>query len=440
MSFLLCVLVAALSAVVGLVCGGVLAEFSVRWLRIHGGQGNAAYFTVMMALLGAGIGLVVGMIAAGILSPRNGAGFGRALGASSGVLVFVTLVSLGVCRLFAHVPPTIDGRRLSLEVEVRLPTGATVPKTGSDGAGFVQLHAMLGSSSRHVSVGALDPEHARQENGRWIVPASLVVESSLGSRKLVIERSSTGPKEEFTLPLPPSPRRGHLQWSGWLPASEGQSPEAADARLSYRFRVQMVAPRDYRKEAAARDAQAFRDSRAALDALPADAPLTTFLEYTRYGPPDGIKPLAIARMAEKTNFVAEMQAMMLAKDADVSAEFLRLVPEVANPSPDLLRAVEAAGRDIAEQIRTVNVTPPKNDPEFYGARGVATRFRPWLMAVARLRVENDGDFIPELTTILELSRVRKDITAMREDVCRVASLCLKDWAGVAPLPSDPPPR
>ena len=102
--------------------------------------------------------------------------------------------------------------------------------------------------------------------------------------------------------------------------------------------------------------------------------------------------------------------------------------------------MEAAGRDIAEQIRTVNVTPPKDDPEFYGARGVAIRSRPWLMAVARLRVENDGDFIPELTTILELSRVRKDITAMREDVCQVASLCLKDWAGVAPLPSDPPPR
>jgi hypothetical protein len=57
-----------------------------------------------------------------------------------------------------------------------------------------------------------------------------------------------------------------------------------------------------------------------------------------------------------------------------------------------------------------------------------------------LREKSGGDFIPELKTILELSRVRTDSRGMKFDVCRVASYYLHAWAGVEPLPTDPKPR
>ena len=63
-----------------------------------------------------------------------------------------------------------------------------------------------------------------------------------------------------------------------------------------------------------------------------------------------------------------------------------------------------------------------------------------MVATRSLREKCGGDFVPELRTILELSRVRPDSIVLRGDVCRVASFYLREWAGVAPLPTDPPPR
>ena len=131
---------------------------------------------------------------------------------------------------------------------------------------------------------------------------------------------------------------------------------------------------------------------------------------------------------------------MLSDDADTAGQVLRLVEHLPKPSPELLRAVAAAGSDIADRIRRVNATPKKADPDYLGAADVSTRFTGWIMAVAKLRAKDGGDFVPELRTILELSRVRKDSAAMQQDVCRVASHVLFDWTGVAPLPTDPKPR
>jgi hypothetical protein len=60
------------------------------------------------------------------------------------------------------------------------------------------------------------------------------------------------------------------------------------------------------------------------------------------------------------------------------------------------------------------------------------------MVAARALQGKDGvDLTPELRTILELARVRQDSYLMRQDVVRVASYYLRQWAGLAPLPTDP---
>ena len=54
-----------------------------------------------------------------------------------------------------------------------------------------------------------------------------------------------------------------------------------------------------------------------------------------------------------------------------------------------------------------------------------------MVAVRALQSKDGIDLTPELGTILELARVREDSYVMRQDVVRVASYYMQQWAGVA---------
>ena len=62
-----------------------------------------------------------------------------------------------------------------------------------------------------------------------------------------------------------------------------------------------------------------------------------------------------------------------------------------------------------------------------------------MVAVRALQGKDGVDLTPELGAILELARVRRDSYVMRQDVVRVASYYMSEWAGTAPLPTDPRP-
>ena len=64
---------------------------------------------------------------------------------------------------------------------------------------------------------------------------------------------------------------------------------------------------------------------------------------------------------------------------------------------------------------------------------------PMVIAVRALQGRDEVDLTPELGAILELARVRQDSYVMRQDVVRVASYYMQQWAGVVPLPTDPKP-
>ena len=97
------------------------------------------------------------------------------------------------------------------------------------------------------------------------------------------------------------------------------------------------------------------------------------------------------------------------------------------------------GHQIAAAIRAVNATTTEQDPGYERAAAVAIQFSAWMIAVRALQSKDGIDLTPELGTILELARVREDSYVMRQDVVRVASYYMQQWAGVAPLPTDPKP-
>jgi len=101
--------------------------------------------------------------------------------------------------------------------------------------------------------------------------------------------------------------------------------------------------------------------------------------------------------------------------------------------------VAEVGRQIAGAIRAVNGRTIEEDPSYEGAAAVGVQFSAWMVAVRALQGRDEVDLTPELGAILELARVRQDSYVMRQDVVRVASYYMQQWAGVVPLPTDPKP-
>ena len=146
------------------------------------------------------------------------------------------------------------------------------------------------------------------------------------------------------------------------------------------------------------------------------------------------------RITGKEGYVAELGNLMLGEDVRQAEAALRFIGEHPSPDAALVPVVTAAGRDLVIRCKKVNASTVEDDPGYEGAADLSIRFTSWMVAVRALRGRNLGDFLPELGEILELSRVRTDSRVMQQDVRRVASYYLKTWAGVEPLPGDPPPQ
>lgn len=430
------------TALAGLFCGAFIGDKFARWFNVPNAEGAQAYYAVGVALLGAFLGFVLGLIVIGSLSPQNGIGYLKAAGAAAGGAVGLASLVLLCGWLLADLPPRLDGRPLSLEAEFQLPANLGDPRSGLTESYF-ELHQVSAGQSRTWRYGELDPTAAHQHEGRWIVPGAVEIFSSRDERalNLVIHGKSLA---KFPIPLAAKPRRDSLEWSEWRSTpADASSPWAGDTLL-YRFRVQLVAPPprplssdEYAAKAAAAKQAA---AQATFDAIPPDAPVVEQLALTAYGTPQAFRTLALERMRARPTFVAEMRTLITGNDHETAAAALRIIPDLPQPAPDLLDPVALAGRDIARRLRAVNELTRAQDPSYEGAATISIRFSAWMSAVHTLREKSGGDFTPELGEILELSRVRPDSIALRSDVCRVASFYMHEWAGLAPLPDDPKPR
>lgn len=95
-------------AVLGLLGGGFIGNACVRWYRVSSFEGGSGYFVIGLALLGAVVGLITGLVTAGVLAPQNGAGYVKMFGAAVGVLGGLAAVITGLCWSLADIPPEID--------------------------------------------------------------------------------------------------------------------------------------------------------------------------------------------------------------------------------------------------------------------------------------------------------------------------------------------
>jgi hypothetical protein len=234
MSWLASIFVALLTAAVGLVLGGYLASLAVGWYRVSSFEGGAGYFVVAFALLGFVVGLVVGLVTCRAIAPALHLGAWQAFLAAQGALVALAAIVGGTARLVADVPPTLDGQKLLLAVEIRWPASATASPATDTTARHLRLFSVSGHTARNSREGALWPEDARREDGHWIVPGAVPLYTSRGERMLVVEPPPEGAKG-WLVPLPGHPGKAQLEWSQWIPRSRDGVP--LPDGFTMRFRV-----------------------------------------------------------------------------------------------------------------------------------------------------------------------------------------------------------
>lgn len=435
-------LIALPVSLLGMFCGGFIGDRCVRWYRISSFEGGSGYFVVGLVLLGGLVGLVGGFTIVAWQGAPGGAGYPKSFGTAVAALTGLALAVLGVCWKFAHIPPEIDGRKLTLEVEVRLPPGAPSPQDGN-GDSFVHLQCVPGHVVIASEVGPLLPRESRLEEGRWIVAGRVPLFTMRGKRSLAFKLNDED-IPGFLAPLPARPGREFLEWSDWLPRPPASQPPWPDSRASYRFRVQWInppppgpTPEEILEERETGELMAF-------EALPTNAPIVDWIVYTRHGVREEWARTALENISGRPDLAAQIGELVRGDNAEMAGEFLLLVPRFPKLPPErmteLVAEVRSTAGEITRRLREFNPLPVEADPSYEKAADISRLFHGWFEAVRHLRTETGADFTPELQEILDLARVRGDSHALRADVVRVAGHYLHLWAGIAPLPDDPKPR
>ncbi len=219
----------------GIVCGcigalgcGYIASKSIEWYDISSYDAGDGY----TILAGGFAGLLAAAMIGFLTSRLMDGGFVRGFLAAITITVGLAVAAYGLARGLGDVPPTLDGRKLRLELEFQMPLGWTPPAAAAKSASstFVTLASVTaGHVTRASRNGWLSVERTRMENERAIVPAVVGVFTTKGERAVTLTIGNQVQPFGFIVPLPASPGPQFLNWSDWLPR------KAEDVR--FRFRV-----------------------------------------------------------------------------------------------------------------------------------------------------------------------------------------------------------
>ncbi len=224
-------------AVAGLVVGGLIGMAIVKVANVTSREGASGYAVIGVALIGAVIGLVAGVVMYGRSAP---AGQGTAF-AGSGVLGVLGLIALMAAGVWAFMnlreaPLEYGGAMANLELELRVPT-TELPDSVTSRWFNIEVQ-----TAKTRPEGTVLWSNRRTEGPYTIVP---VVQGPLyrsGSRVIVVTLSDR--QSEVFMPSmkrTPDPR---ADWSAWVrprvvEPPYGAEPKTLESIVELRYRVRV---------------------------------------------------------------------------------------------------------------------------------------------------------------------------------------------------------
>jgi hypothetical protein len=238
--FVIGLLTALTSGVAGAVAAFFASAAGARAQGVSNFDGERGYLVVFVFVpLGFGLGLLVGGLTAFVGRGRGLGGFARQAGLA--VLITCALIGAlgGLAVLAVDHPPSLEGRPLFLDFEVRVPPEAGVPDD-LKGAEFQASLFATDSDNRYADV---DLDKVESREGRRVIPGSASLNSESDRRTLLVGVSGET-SQVFDVRLPAAPRKEDTGWSAWARPRErlDGKPVAAAAAYEVRYRVRIADP------------------------------------------------------------------------------------------------------------------------------------------------------------------------------------------------------
>jgi hypothetical protein len=451
------------SGVIGFIITLFAAAWAVELYRIPQREGAAGFFAFGLAIFVFFAGVVLGIVCARLVPQGDSPPFWRAVGTASAVLGGVAAVALALAWLLSDPAPKIGGQRLELVIELRCPPTFVMPELADPSDAYATIIRLPSGDTSRWS--RLELDQARTEDGRLIIPTVLSLDTSV-PRKLLSIRLGKDREVQFAFEFGAKPAEKDMQWTRWIDAAypAGAPQPAADATFHMRYRVQKEPPPAKVLTREEEEAQRLASIRANFSALAPDAPLAAWLEFTHYRNPEDVQKAAGASIRKRPRFNEEMSEALRGEDKTLARLALWSFQFLPEPPAAVAPAVASFGEKIIASLREFSQRPVTDPPVMEeitadhlgevtadeslsghadrraAGEEISSEFSDWMEAVRALQEQANVSFVSQLQEIAIHARNCQDDHNIRMSVVRVASFYLNKWAGIAPLPGDPPPR
>ncbi len=213
-------------------------DYITRMLHVSDFEGERGYMVVFVcAPLGILTGLTIGLVV-GIWTKRPGfAGFLIAQGLSILIVGAVAGILTGIIYLGSDKPPQINGKRLTLNFELRVPTSTKIP----DQPDGYSIRACLYANNRANQYAFIDWSSIQKTADQITIPGNVELMSTVENRSLLASIGNEPVASQFfEVKIPAKPRKEDENWSIWTePAQQadlGAVPPPAKFSLRYRVR------------------------------------------------------------------------------------------------------------------------------------------------------------------------------------------------------------
>jgi len=233
-------IIALFTAFFGCLLAFFVGDYLSRLAQMSNMEGGRGMFVVFVcAPLGILVGLVIGIVSSIWVRRQGPTGFLIAQGWSLLIVCGLAGLLAGVPYLLSDKPPTVDGKRVELQFELRAPATFTIPDQPDGHSIRVSLYA----DNRQDEYAFIDwsgiikdPEHAT-------IPGHVPLLTHSKTRSLLASIGNEPVASQFIeLRIPLKPRKDDEAWSDWIFATQRAdlSPVSESERMAIRYRVRPV--------------------------------------------------------------------------------------------------------------------------------------------------------------------------------------------------------
>ncbi len=233
--------IALLTALAGCVLAIPVGDYLTKLAHVpemEGQRGMTVFF--LCVPLGILTGLVIGVIASVVVRRQGSAGFLVALGWSLLIVCGIAGLLGGVPYLLSDKPPKIDGKRLELQFELRVPATLKIPEQ-PDG---YSIRVSLYTDNRQSDFAFIDWNSITKDPEHVIIPGKVPFLTHSKTRSLLASIGNEPAASQFVelKNLSPAPRKADEAWSDWIFATERAdlTPIPNSERFAIRYRVHPI--------------------------------------------------------------------------------------------------------------------------------------------------------------------------------------------------------